>query len=103
MLGSTGSTVTISAGTLQKAGLIAYTRGNVNILDRNNLEAAAFDCLWITPTADQGMAGPGRNSLGAPAHIGAFSSKPTDCPYRATIRTLVVVIFSEAWRSLRYC
>jgi len=44
MLGSTRSTVTISAGTLQKAGLIAYTRGNVSILERNNLEAAACDC-----------------------------------------------------------
>ena len=44
MLGSTRSTVTISAGTLQKAGLIAYTRGNVNILDRKSLEAAACDC-----------------------------------------------------------
>ncbi len=44
MLGSTRSTVTISAGILQKAGLIAYTRGNVNILDRGSLEAAACDC-----------------------------------------------------------
>jgi len=44
MLGSTRSTVTISARTLQKAGLIAYTRGNVNILDRKNLEAAACYC-----------------------------------------------------------
>jgi len=44
MLGSTRSTVTISAGMLQKAGLIAYTRGNVNILDRSSLEAAACDC-----------------------------------------------------------
>jgi CRP-like cAMP-binding protein len=44
MLGSTRSTVTISAGTLQKAGLISYTRGNVRILDRGRLEAAACDC-----------------------------------------------------------
>ena len=44
MLGSTRSTVTISAGTLQKAGLIAYTRGKVNILDRSSLEQAACDC-----------------------------------------------------------
>jgi len=44
MLGSTRSTVTISAGTLQKAGLIAYTRGNVSILDRKSLEGAACDC-----------------------------------------------------------
>ena len=42
--GQPGGSVTVSAGTLQKAGLIAYTRGNVNILDRNSLEAAACDC-----------------------------------------------------------
>ena len=44
MLGSTRSTVTISAGILQKAGMISYTRGNVNILDRGSLEGAACDC-----------------------------------------------------------
>jgi hypothetical protein len=44
MLGSTRSTVTLAAGLLQKAGFIAYTRGNVNILDRSSLEGAACDC-----------------------------------------------------------
>jgi CRP-like cAMP-binding protein len=44
MLGSTRSTVTVSAGILQKAGMISYSRGTVNILDRNTLEAAACDC-----------------------------------------------------------
>jgi CRP-like cAMP-binding protein len=44
MLGTRRSSVTISAGTLQKAGLISYTRGNVTILDRERLEEAACDC-----------------------------------------------------------
>ena len=44
MLGSTRSTVTIAAGILQKAGLISYSRGNVKILNRGSLEAAACDC-----------------------------------------------------------
>lgn len=44
MLGTRRSSVTVSAGQLQKAGLIVYTRGNVRILDRHRLEAAACDC-----------------------------------------------------------
>jgi CRP-like cAMP-binding protein len=44
MLGTRRSSVTVSAGTLQKAGLISYTRGNVTILDRHALEAASCNC-----------------------------------------------------------
>ncbi len=47
MLGTRRSSVTVSAGTLQKAGLISYTRGNVEILDRPNLEEAACDCYGL--------------------------------------------------------
>lgn len=44
MLGTRRSSVTVSAGILQKAGLIAYTRGHVTIHDRPRLEEAACDC-----------------------------------------------------------
>ena len=44
MLGTRRSSVTVAAGTLQKAGLISYTRGSVTILDRPGLEEAACDC-----------------------------------------------------------
>ena len=44
MLGSRRSSVTVAAGTLQKAGLISYTRGCVIIVDRKGLEEAACDC-----------------------------------------------------------
>ena len=44
MLGSSRPTVTVVAGTLQKAGLIAYSRGRVTIVDRKNLEAASCEC-----------------------------------------------------------
>ena len=44
MLGTRRSSVTVSAGILQKAGLISYTRGSVTILSREKLEAAACDC-----------------------------------------------------------
>jgi CRP-like cAMP-binding protein len=47
MLGTRRSSVTVSAGMLQKAGLIAYTRGNVTIHDRRKLEEAACDCYGL--------------------------------------------------------
>jgi CRP-like cAMP-binding protein len=47
MLGTRRSSVTVSAGVLQKAGLISYTRGHVTILNRKRLEDAACDCYRI--------------------------------------------------------
>lgn len=44
MLGTRRASVSIAAGILQKAGMIAYTRGNVTILDRPKLESAACEC-----------------------------------------------------------
>jgi CRP-like cAMP-binding protein len=44
MLGATRPTVTIVAGSLQKAGLINYTRGRITILDRKGLEDASCEC-----------------------------------------------------------
>jgi CRP-like cAMP-binding protein len=44
MLGATRPTVTVVAGTLQKAGLITYHRGHVTIVDRGKLEAASCEC-----------------------------------------------------------
>jgi CRP-like cAMP-binding protein len=47
MLGVSRPSVTIAAGVLQQAGLIAYQRGVVTILDRPGLEAAACECYAI--------------------------------------------------------
>jgi CRP-like cAMP-binding protein len=44
MLGTSRPTVTVVAGTLQKAGLITYHRGHVTIVDREKLEAASCEC-----------------------------------------------------------
>jgi CRP-like cAMP-binding protein len=44
MLGTSRPTVTVVAGTLQKAGLITYHRGHLTIVDRENLEAASCEC-----------------------------------------------------------
>jgi CRP-like cAMP-binding protein len=44
MLGVRRQTVTVTAGTLQAAGLIGYRRGAVRVLNRPGLEAAACEC-----------------------------------------------------------
>ena len=47
MLGTRRSSVTVAAGILQKAGIIAYNRGNVKIVDRHRLEDAACECYGL--------------------------------------------------------
>jgi len=44
MLGVQRSAVTIAAGALQARGLLRYSRGEIRILDRKGLEAAACEC-----------------------------------------------------------
>jgi hypothetical protein len=44
MLGTRRASVTVAAVILQKAGLIAYSRGIVKIIDRKNLEEASCEC-----------------------------------------------------------
>jgi CRP-like cAMP-binding protein len=47
MLGTRRSSVTVAAGILQKAGIISYNRGDVKIVDRRKLEAAACECYGL--------------------------------------------------------
>lgn len=47
MLGVRRPTVTVTAGVLQNAGYIAYTRGQVIVLDRTGLEESACECYRI--------------------------------------------------------
>ena len=47
MLGARRSTVSVSAGILQRAGLIRYVRGNVTIVDRAGLEAVSCECYSV--------------------------------------------------------
>ena len=44
MLGASRPTVTLVAGTLQKAGLITYRRGQLTVVDRERLESASCEC-----------------------------------------------------------
>ncbi len=50
MLGSRRATVTLSAGVLQKAGLIHYHRGHVEIVDRQGLERVSCECYRVIKT-----------------------------------------------------
>ena len=45
MLGTTRPTVTVVAGTLQKAGLIEYRHGRIRILDRKSLRNSVVRML----------------------------------------------------------
>jgi len=47
MLGVRRATVTEAAGSLQDAKLIEYKMGNIRVLDRQGLEAAACECYFI--------------------------------------------------------
>ena len=44
MLGVRRAGITVAAGTLQKAGLIAYAHGRMEVTDRPGLEAASCEC-----------------------------------------------------------
>jgi CRP-like cAMP-binding protein len=44
MLGASRPSVTVVAGTLQKAGLITYHRGHLKIVNREKLESASCEC-----------------------------------------------------------
>jgi hypothetical protein len=47
MLGVQRATVSLTAGRLQKAGFIGYSRGRVTVTDRAGLEAAACACYGL--------------------------------------------------------
>ena len=53
MLGTRRASVTVAAGILQKAGLIRYSRGHVNIVDRTRLEGATCECYAIMQQQDK--------------------------------------------------
>ena len=44
MLGTARAKVTVTAGILQKAGIIGYRRGAVKVLNRKGLERAVCEC-----------------------------------------------------------
>jgi CRP-like cAMP-binding protein len=59
MLGVQRSTVTVAASALQRAGHIGYTRGKIQILDRNSLAKVACECYEIVCESYQRVLKPG--------------------------------------------
>jgi CRP-like cAMP-binding protein len=57
MLGVRRETVTEAAGALQAAGLIRYTRGRIDLMDRQGLEARACECHAIVAQEYQRLLG----------------------------------------------
>jgi CRP-like cAMP-binding protein len=51
MLGVQRSTVTVAAGDLQRAGMIGYSRGRIQILDRAKLSGVACECYRIVSSS----------------------------------------------------
>ena len=47
MLGVRREAVSLQAARLQEAGLIGYSRGNIEIIDRAGLEAQACECYEV--------------------------------------------------------
>jgi CRP-like cAMP-binding protein len=47
MLGVSRPSIALSEGSLQRAGLVRYQRGEVHICDRSGLEAAACECYRV--------------------------------------------------------
>jgi CRP-like cAMP-binding protein len=54
MLGVQRVAVTNAAHALQKRKLIRYTRGNITVLDRKSLEAAACKCYQVVKDMHDG-------------------------------------------------
>jgi CRP-like cAMP-binding protein len=50
MLGVRRTNVSIVAGTLQKAGLIRYRRGHMEIIDLESLRESAYECYQTVRT-----------------------------------------------------
>jgi CRP-like cAMP-binding protein len=63
MLGVSRPSVTIVAGTLQRAGLITYHRGHLRVVDRERLEAASCECYRVVTDLFASMA-PRRSRTG---------------------------------------
>ena len=47
MLGARRASVTLAAGILARAGLISYTRGKIQVVDRAGLEEASCECYGV--------------------------------------------------------
>jgi len=65
MLGAARPVVTTTAGALQKAGLIKYSRGNLTIMNRRGLESASCECYAKVTTEFERLLGSNYAHAGA--------------------------------------
>ena len=56
-MGGRRESVVVAAGYLQDAGLIQYSRGHINILDRDGLEEMACECYRIANDGSNRLVG----------------------------------------------
>ena len=70
MLGVRRPSVTVVMGALQRAGLVAYARGRVDVLDRPGLEAAACECYARIQREFDRLLGGARAAPAAPIGAG---------------------------------
>ena len=61
LLGVRRESVTLAAGKLQSAGLIAYHRGHITVLDRRGLEARACECYEVIKSESDRLLGTSNN------------------------------------------
>ena len=72
MLGTRRSSVTVAAGMLEKAGLIAHSRGDVEIIDRKKLEEAACECYGLMQRQVKAWQGDAEAQFCTPTHVPVF-------------------------------
>ncbi len=63
MLGVQRSTVTVAAGEMQRAGMIGYSCGKINIMNRPGLIKIAGECYWIVSSSYQRILKTGLDGL----------------------------------------
>jgi CRP-like cAMP-binding protein len=63
MLGVHRPSITITAGILQRSGLIRYANGLITVLDRRSLEAASCECYAIVQRRFTNLLGTNSNGL----------------------------------------
>jgi CRP-like cAMP-binding protein len=82
MLGVQRSTVTVAAGDLQRAGMIGYSRGKINILDRPELTKVACECYAIVSSSYERVLNTGPN--GSPELCRSDDRQRDDCSLDST-------------------
>ena len=81
MLGVRREGVTGAALQLQRAGLISYGRGRIQVLDRRGLEECSCECYGVVQQAYERLLGDASTSLRSPGALPSarFRSEPLAC------------------------